>query len=604
MPQVTELTLADDFPAANRDAWLALVDETLKGADFEKRMVTTTYDGLNLQPIYEQSSGISVPQKAAQDWAILQRVDIPAVQDANTQALRDLEAGASGLTVLLAGHGGPSGFGVEAATAEELDRLFDGVYLDMIPIRLDAGRRGVEAAELLLELYQKRGIDVSTADVSLGLDPIGHLALHGTPIDQQSAVGVAPTGSSVAAFQADGRVFHNAGASEAQELACALASAVTYLRWLEGAGIPLATAVSQVNMVLSVDADMFLCASKLRAARLLWARVQEAMDLAPTALKLHAEASWRMMSRRDPHVNLLRATAATFAAATAGADSLTMLPFTSAIGLPDRFARRMARNVQLVLGEESRLGHVADPAAGSGFMDTVTHELAAEAWRRFQEIEAAGGIGEALSTGIIQHQIAETKQARTKNVSKRKDALTGVSKFPHLAETPADVLEPLVGGAGGNAEALTPYRVSEPFEALRDASDRSLEISGSRPKVFLANLGSVTDFTARATWAANVFEAGGIEALQNDGFEDAAAAADAFTQNGAAIAVLCSSDDVYQAKAADAAKALIGAGAKHVYLAGRPDDGFNAAGVGTYVFAGCDILALLKDAHVRLGVAP
>ncbi|NNF79856.1 MAG: methylmalonyl-CoA mutase, partial [Rhizobiales bacterium] len=383
----------------------------------------------------------------------------------------------------------------------------------------------------------------------------------------------------------------------------ALACAVTYLRWLEGAGIPLATPVNQVAMVLSVDADMFLSAAKLRAARLLWARVQEAMDLTPAALKLHAEASWRMMSRRDPHVNLLRATAATFAAATAGADSLTMLPFTSAIGLPDRFARRMARNVQLVLGEESHLGHVADPAAGSGFMDGVAHEMATEAWRRFQEIEAAGGMIEALSGGIIQKQIAETKEARAKNIAKRKDALTGVSEFPHLAETPADVLAPLEAPAAPAADTLMPYRLSEPFEALRDASDQVTQTSGARPKILLANLGSVADFTTRATWAANVFEAGGIEALQNDGFEDGAAAAAAFAQSDAEVAILCSSDEVYQAKAAEAAKALTEAGAKHVYLAGRPDNGLSAAGVGTFVYAGCDILALLNDAHALLGVA-
>lgn len=601
---MTDFPLADNFPAADREAWLALVDKTLKGADFEKRLVTTTYDGLKLQPIYAQSTAAPVPQKTAHGWAILQRADIPDVADANSQALRDLEAGASGLTIVLSGHGGPSGFGVEATTTDDFDRLLDGVYLDMIPIRLDAGQRGAEAAAPLLALYDKRGIDLGSADLSLGLDPIGQLALHGTQVDRSGALEFVPGSSALTLFQADGRVFHNAGASEAQELAAALACALTYLRWLEDAGVSLANAVNQVAMVLSVDADMFLSAAKLRAARLLWARVQDAMALPPTPLKLHAEASWRMMSRRDPHVNLLRATAATFAAATAGADSLTMLPFTSAIGLPDRFARRMARNVQLVLGEESHLGHVADPAAGSGFMDNVAHEMAAEAWRRFQEIEAAGGIIDALAKGRLQSQIAETKEARAKNIAKRKDALTGVSEFPQLAETSADVLAPLQAPAPQGANTLAPYRVSEGFEALRDASDLVTQSSGARPNVFLANLGSVADFTVRATWAANVFEAGGLEALQNDGFEDGAAAAAAFGESGADIAILCSSDEVYQSRAADAAKALSAAGAKHIYLAGRPDDDLAAAGVGTFVYAGCDILGLLQDAHELLGVKP
>ncbi len=595
---MTDLPLADNFPAADREVWLDLVEKTLKGADFEKRLITTTYDELKLQPLYGQSQEAALPGKTGAGWAILQRADIPTIEEANTQALRDLEAGASGLTLLIAGHGGPSGFGVEATSIADFDRLLDGVYLEMIPLRLDAGAKTADAAAALLGLYEKRGLDASEADIALGHDPIGQFALHGAAVDETPLPGV-PAGGALTTFQADGRTFHNAGASEAQELAAALASAVTYLRWLEAAGSTIDDAVRQVSMVLSVDADMFLSAAKLRAARLLWARVQDAMELSPHPLKLHAEASWRMMSKRDPHVNLLRATAATFAAATAGADSLTMLPFTSAIGLPDRFARRMARNVQLVLSEESRLGHVADPAAGSGYMDAMAHELAADAWRRFQAIEADGGIVAALSSGALQGEIAETRQARARNIAKRKDALTGVSEFPHLAESPAEVLAPLEAPAARPQNTLSAYRVAEPFEALRDAADAA----GTRPKVFLANLGPVAAFTARATWAANVFEAGGIEALQNDGFESAEAAAAAFAQSGADIAILCSSDEVYETLGADTAKAIGEAGAQHVYLAGRPSDTLSAAGVGTFVYAGCDILAVLNGAHELLGVA-
>ncbi|MEM8686984.1 MAG: methylmalonyl-CoA mutase family protein [Pseudomonadota bacterium] len=595
---MTDLPLADTFPAADREAWLDLVEKTLKGADFEKRLVTTTYDGLRLQPIYGQSREAALPRKSGAGWAILQRADMPSIEDANAQALRDLEAGASGLTVLVAGHGGPSGFGVNAATVADFDRLLDGVYLEMIPLRLDAGPKTAEAAAALLGLYEKRGLDATKADISLGHDPIGQLALHGAPVNE-SPLSAVPAGDAITVFQADGRTFHNAGASEAQELAGALASALTYVRWLEASGFALDGAVRQVSMVLSVDADMFLSAAKLRAARLLWARVQEAMDLAPQPLKLHAEASWRMLSKRDPHVNLLRATAATFAAATAGADSLTMLAFTSAIGLPDRFARRMARNVQLVLGEESRLGYVSDPAAGSGYMDTMAHELAAEAWRRFQKIEEAGGIVAALSNGSLQAEIAETRHARAKNIAKRKDALTGVSEFPHLAESPAEVLAPLETPTAHPENTLAACRTAEPFEALRDAADAA----GKRPSVFLANLGPVAAFTARATWAANVFEAAGIEALQTDGFDTAQAAAAAFSESGADIAILCSSDEVYETLGANTAKALSAAGATHIYLAGRDSDTLAAAGVGTFVYAGCDILAVLNGAHELLGVA-
>ncbi|MEM7429811.1 MAG: methylmalonyl-CoA mutase family protein, partial [Pseudomonadota bacterium] len=332
-------------------------------------------------------------------------------------------------------------------------------------------------------------------------------------------------------------------------------------------------------------------------ARLLWARVIEACGASPKPLRLHAESSWRMLARRDPHVNLLRATAATFAAATAGADTLTVLPFTAAIGLPDRFARRMARNVQLVLAEESNLGYVADPAAGSGFIDSLTRDLAEEAWAQFQRHEAAGGIVEALKAGSLTAQVDETRTARLRNVSRRKDALTGVSEFPNIHEAPAEVLAPaaVANGSGG----FQPMRLSEPFEALRDAADAM----GDRPSVFLANLGLAADFTVRSTWAANLFEAGGIEAPQNDGFAGLEEVVSAFNASGSEIAVLCSSDAVYTEEAAGAAQALSGAGAKHVYLAGRPDDQLSAAGIGTFVYAGCDILAVLQETHRMLGVS-
>lgn len=565
---MTDLALAENFKAPSYDEWRKLAEDTLKGADFEKRLVSTTYDGLKLQPVYGQSEGVAIPAKAESGWAILQRVDMPDVTDANAQALRDLEAGASGLTIVIDGHGGPSGFGVKASTIDDFERLLEGIYLEMIPLRLDAGSHSEAASAELIKLYEKRGIDVAAADLTLG------------------------------GYQANGRIYHNAGASEAQELAAALASAVAGLRRLETGGLDLKSAMSRISMVLTTDADMFLSAAKLRAARLLWNRVQEASGLEPAPLKLHAESSWRMMSKRDPHVNLLRATAATFAAATGGADSLTVLPFTSAVGLPDRFGRRMARNVQLVLSEECRLGHVQDPAAGSGFMDETTLELAGEAWKQFQAIEAVGGLDAALDSGTLQKQISETKAQRLRNIARRKDTLTGVSEFPHLDEAPADVLAPLEQ-ISSDDNGLAPFRLSEPFEVLRDASDAQ----SKRSAIFLANLGTPADFTVRATWAGNLFESGGIEAAQNDGFESIEDAVTSFKASGAKIVAICSSDAIYGEMAAGAAQALKKAGAERIYLAGRPHDDLSAAGVGSFVYAGCDILTVLQDAHKLLGVS-
>jgi methylmalonyl-CoA mutase len=416
---------------------------------------------------------------------------------------------------------------------------------------------------------------------------------------------------------ADGRPVHAAGGSEAQELAVALAHAVAYLRALEAAGIALDDGRRMLFFRLAADADQLLTMAKFRALRKLWARVEEASGLAPRPAFVSAETAWRMLTRRDPQVNTLRTTMAAFAAGLGGADAVTVLPFTTALGLPDRFARRLARNTQAILLEESNLAKVADPAAGSGAIETLTDQLAQAAWSLFQEIERAGGAAAALEQGLIQHKIAAVRAEREKAIARRKETLTGTTEFPHLAEVPPAVLDVAAvtmvasGPAAIRFDALAPTRLAEPFEALRDASDRLLEASGSRPKVFLANLGRPADFTARASFARNFFEAGGIEAVANDGFAssplppgegntDLAALAAAFRASGAALACLCSSDALYAQEATDAAKALAEAGARHIYLAGRPGEletALKSAGVQTFIYAGGDALATLQAAH-------
>jgi len=407
---------------------------------------------------------------------------------------------------------------------------------------------------------------------------------------------------------ADGRVIHNAGGSEAQELAFALASAVTYLRALEAGGIALDAARRMIYFRLATDADQFMSIAKLRAIRKLWARVEQACGLAPAPAYVAAETAWRMMTRRDPYVNILRSTVAVVAAGLGGADAITVLPFTAAIGLPDQFARRIARNTQLVLLEESNLAKVADPAAGSGGIEDLTGQLCTAAWALFQEIEAAGGADAALTQGLIQRKVAATRAEREKNVARRRDPLTGTSEFPDIHEAAVHVLDvaPRPSSSERSPLALPRIRLAEPFEALRDASDRMLAAKGARPKVFLANLGKLADFTARTLFAKNFFEAGGIEAISNDGFASREEMLAAFKASGATLACLCSSDKVYATEAAEAAKALSGAGASLIYLAGRPGEieaELKAAGVQDFIYVGCDVLATLQRAHAGVGAA-
>jgi methylmalonyl-CoA mutase len=614
-----ELRLAADFAPADYDDWRKLVDGVLKGAPFEK-LVGKTADGLKIDPIYPRAQG-AVPlagRLPAAPWQVMQRADHPDAKAANAQALHDLENGATGLTLVFAGANGAYGFGLEPS-AEAIAQILDGIYLDAgIGIELQIGPQSRMAAIHVAEYVQRRGLDPAACDIRFGLDPLGACAAWGSspyswseivPAVTSAIKGLAALGFKGPLAAADGRVIHDAGGSEVQELAFTLAAGVAYLRAIEAAGVPLEDAQGMVYARLSADADQFLTLSKFRALRLLWARVEQACGLSPRPLFIAADTAWRMLTQRDPYVNMLRATMATFSAGLGGANAITVLPHTLALGLPDPFARRAARNTQLVLLEESNLAKVSDPAAGSGGIEALTKQLCDAAWSLFQEIENAGGLFASLEQNLIQRKVAATRTLREANIAKRRDVLTGASEFPNLHEAEVAMLDakPIALAPYGETkfkfDPLLPMRLAAPFEALRDKSDAKLKSTGARPKIFLANLGTPADFTARATFAKSFFETGGIEAIDTTGFADPEALVMAFKASGATTACLCSSDKIYAGHAAVAAKALQAAGTKHIYLAGRPGEreaALRAAGVGDFIFAGGDALAMLQDAWRRM----
>ncbi|MGE7414614.1 methylmalonyl-CoA mutase family protein [Methylobacterium tarhaniae] len=598
-----ETTLAAAFPAATEAQWRALVDGVLKGADFEKRLVRRTPDGITIQPLYPPAEAAPQPGRAAPGrWRVSQRVDHPDPAEANALALTDLDGGADALTLVVAGAPSARGFGLPGPQA--LAAALDGVMLPLIGLRLDAGAAAPEAAKALLALAKARGDDLSALDIDLGLDPVA----------VQAATGTAPSWPGLAdllrdldaqgfagrAFLADARPFHEAGASEALELAAVLSGALVTLRALEAGGHDLERARAALAFLLVADADEFLTVAKTRALRRLWARVEEACGLTPAPIRLHAETAWRSTTRRDPWVNMLRATTAAFSAGLGGADAITVLPFTAALGLPDAFARRCARNTQHVLLDEANLWRVADPAAGAGGFEALTDALCAEAWSLFQAIERDGGIAGSLRSGALAGRLASLRKTRDADLATRRQPITGTSEFPDLHEAPVTVLAPAPAAEPAPEGALPSRRLAEPYEALRDASDAILERTGRRPRVFLANLGPLSAFNTRATFARNAFEAGGIEAVANEGFPDHAALAEAFRASGTPLACLCSSDAVYADEAVPAAEALRAAGATTIYLAGRPGDleaALRAAGVAHDLYAGCDLVKLLGQAQ-------
>ena len=613
----SDLRLAADFPQASYDDWRELVDGVLKGAPFET-LESKTYDGLSIAPIYSRTRGaVPVPGRAAAaPWQIMQRVDHPDPAKANAQARLDLDNGATGIEIEFQGGPGARGFGVVDATPKVLTQLFDGVVFEAaISISLNPVFGRDNAGTNLAALIEARQIDPAKLDIRFNYQALSTIAVRGSsaapwpetePLFAKIIAELMTRGFAGPFALADGRPVHDAGGSEAEELAFALSVALAYLRALEAGGIPLDRASRAIAFRLVADQDQFLTIAKFRALRLLWARVEQACGLKPTPAFVAAETAWRMLTQRDPYVNMLRATMATFAAGLAGANAITVLPHTLALGLPDPFARRVARNTQLILLEESNLAKVTDPAAGTGSIETLTQALCEAAWSLFQEIEKAGGAFLALQGGLIQSKVKGTRQAREANIARRRDALTGASEFPNLHEAQVAVedVKPVTLAADLSAavlfEPLPAMRLAVSFERLRDRSDQLLKEKGWRPRVFLANLGTAADFTGRATFAKSFFEAGGIEVIDSEGFGDPAAVVQAAKAADAELVCLCSSDRVYAQRAVETAKALQSAGARHIYLAGRMGEqhvALRAAGVGALIFAGCDALSLLQEAY-------
>jgi methylmalonyl-CoA mutase len=616
------LPLAAEFPPAARQQWLDLVARLLKGAPFDRKLVAKTYDGLSIQPLYDGTPEGRVPteRRPGTAWQILQRIDHPDAAAASAEARHDRDNGATGLSLVLAGSIGAYGYGV-APGAAAMARAFDGIPLDSgaLAIELDAGRWDEDAAHDLAALASRHAVPAGAAHIRFGFDPLGATVTSGAAPMPWSEIGtrlsrqiaqLADAGFKGPFAVADGRAVHNAGGSETQELGYVLAIATAYLRALEGRGIGLGDARKMIYFRLSADADQFLTIAKFRALRRLWGRVQEACGLAAAPAFIGAETAWRMMTKHDPYVNMLRATIAVFSAGLGGADAITVLPFTLARGLPDRFARRIARNTQLVLLAESHLAKVADAAAGAGVIEDLTDQLCGSAWALFQEIERAGGAAAALAAGLIQRKITLVRGERQAALARRTDMLTGASDFADLDEPAVTVLDVAPAPPLAVAATLDPLpciRLAEPFERLRDASDRMLAESGSRPKIFLANLGPPADFSPRANFAKSFFAAGGIAAVTNDGFAaegntDIAAMVAAFKSAGAELACLCGADETYGREAVAAARALIEAGASHLYYAGRPtrEAELTAVGIKTFIHAGCDALAVLQAAQAQI----
>lgn len=636
----------------DRRNWETLVEKVLRGKTVDDALVTRTLDDIRIQPLYDRASaegiipkidlpGMGAARRSAtitgtrlSGWDICSSVTHTDLEHANDLILRDLAGGASSIEIETSAH--PN-------SVQELAQLLDGVHLNMVGVSLSVGRHCHETAAFLMAIWKTSGISPARIAGALNCDPLGSFARFGglheevdTAIAQAAELATYTTARypEVTSLAVDSTIYHEAGASNAQEIAASLSTAVAYMRALERAGIDVADAASQIVFRVAVDADQIFSTAKIRTLRQTWGQVLKASGVSAedTTIRIHAITSSRMLTVRDASVNIVRNTLACFSAAIAGADVITVLPHDIRFAAPNRRSRRIARNIQTVLKEESYLSKVIDPAGGSFALERLGDDLTQASWRLFQQLEGRGGMPSALMDGSFARDVEKTRNRLLDDVARRNVPITGVSEFPNLSEPPhehpspsekAQAEQPSAGTfpnsnaisdlvAAAEAGATLADLAAEPvgdsastefpgifldggFESLRRRSDAILAKTGTRPRILVVNLGEAKEFTARSGWAQNLFEAGGIEAILSAPRSTAETATNQLAEYGATLTVLCGPDRLYQTSGAAIARSLSDAGVRRVYLAGKPDPAFDEC-VDEFVHAGVDVLDVLQRA--------
>lgn len=691
------------FEPVSRQAWRERVDGELKGAPFDKVLRRRTSEGLILDPVYTAEDwpshgdpsgfpgqppytrGSTALSTAVDGWTICPRLEGMDPDQLAADLALELKGGAGAIWIPIdrAGRLGLDAGRPDAVTTVGVDGSplgsvgdMAGVFRAMDPAQvtwvIDAGANFIPAAATFLAWLSSRGTDPGSVTCLLGADPLGALAADGeipstleTALQEMGELALYSRGglSGCRSVCVSTLPYHAAGAHATQELAFAMATGVEYLRSLEAVGMTAGESAAQMVFRVAMGRDFFMEMAKLRALRLLWGKVVAACGAELEAQTyIHAVTSPRTLTRRDPWVNMLRVTSQSFAAVAGGAEMITTLPFDEGLARRGTLGRRVARNTQILLREESHLGDVVDPAGGSWFVESLTEQLAKEAWDQFRAIERGGGMAACLAAGTIHAQVEESHQREAQRLARRKTPITGVSEFPDVDEKPvttstapdvgsdwSGTFRPLESGDGleavldasadripaciqaaregatvsqlGDAlrresrrttvERFALARDSAAFERLRDASDAVTRHGGSRPAVFLANLGTLPQHKARAGFANNLLAVGGLAVKHGDGTGElgaeqaATALAEQFTASGAAAVCICGTDPQYVTMGVAVAGALRAAGARTILLAGKPggqEEALNAAGVDEFFFMGCDVLQLLGGLLAELGV--
>ncbi|MEM9225370.1 MAG: methylmalonyl-CoA mutase family protein [Pseudomonadota bacterium] len=639
------MPLSHPFETATEADWLNAVEKALKGGGIDN-ITRQTRDGLAIKPLYRETDfpsannplgmpgeapflrGSNVAPDKYLPWDIRQAFTHADPTQTNREIMRDLERGVSSIHLAL-DSSGQTGCAITSTT--ELKVALQGVRADLAGIALDHRGNGFGADHAaMLAAWASDQDAPADQKLAFNISPVSALMRTGE-IDSGVDAAFAVTAALVqtlghqfpqaTTLEVSAVYTHESAGTDAQELGALMAGAVDTLRRLQAAGCPPDLAAGQILFVLPMDANYAAGIAKLRAARRLWARVQQALELDPAPMRIHAITSARMLTRFDPWVNMLRGASACFAAAVGGANIITVRPFNEALGVPEELGRRIARNTQIIAMEESGLGRIADPSGGAWFTETLGGDLAEAAWTAFQEVEAEGGLVDSLLAGALQTRIADKREALMADIAKRKVPITGVSEFALLDGVAAPVAEStepardkpvdtapvkaLIGEIDTSEDnslcvPLPGICLAAPFETLRARAEAHQAKTGALPSVFLATLGPLAEHNGRADFARNFFAAGGIEAVAAPALpKDIAALAAAFKASGCAIAVICGSDKRYEAEAGAAGTALKSAGARQVWLAGKQ----TAEGVDRNIFIGCDVVHECTLALAELGVS-
>lgn len=614
--------LFNEFPPISAAEWDKKIIEDLKGADYEKKLVWKTIEGLKFKPYYREEDLKnlehlkSLPGQAPyvrgnkinnNCWQIRQDVDADNIQEANKIAVDAIEKGATAI-----------GFNIKTVeTEKDMQTLLNGINIEKVAIHFYTAKSYIQAFELFVKYVESIKADKNKVKGSFNFDSINYFLLHGnfyTKADNEfleAASLVAAVEKHLPNFKCiniNAQYFHNAGASNVQELGFCLASANEYVANLTAKGLSIDQIAPYMQFTLAIGSNYFLEIAKIRAIRILWSKIVEQYQPKNEISKsvfIHTVTSTWNKTVYDPNVNMLRTTTEAMAAAIGGCDSMTVLPYDACYKKPDEFSNRIARNTQLVLQHEANFDKIVDVSAGSYYIENLTDSIAQAAWKYFQQIEEMGGYLEAIKSRFVHEEIATTCQQRDMDIAMRKTVILGTNQYPNTNERMLGKMQPHT--RLDDLAGLKAYRGAQAFEALRMSTEDMEKKLGKLPKVFLLTYGNLAMRKARATFSANFFGCAGYDIIDNNGFKTIDEGVEAAFNSKAEIVVICSSDEDYAQIGVEATQKIKAKNAKtQVVIAGNPTeiiDQLKSAGVNDFIHVRSNLLETLQKYNAILANA-